>query len=191
MKILLRQGSAWSLTALLGLSAAAASACAAWFALGSAAAWQHRKTLTSSCSSCWLDSHAPTTSKLTQTNLDTIWLYRGVKLVASQMVGLDDLPITSSESEFTASSGGEDVYELYEWFSRMGVDHLKSSSRKLSCHHCKYKHSVILMCSNFLMSIKTERELVFCYCKGTRRHINRMNTICTLFILKQTKLQQN
>ena len=100
-------------------------------------------------------------------------------------------PITSSESEFTASSGGEDVYELYEWFSRMGVDHLKSSSRKLSCHHCKYKHSVILMCSNFLMSIKTERELVFCYCKGTRRHINRMNTICTLFILKQTKLQQN
>ena len=88
-------------------------------------------------------------------------------------------------------SGGEDVYELYEWFSRMGVDHLKSSSRKLSCHHCKYKHSVILMCSNFLMSIKTERELVFCYCKGTRRHINRMNTICTLFILKQTKLQQN
>ena len=124
-------------------------------------------------------------------NLDNISLYRGVKLVSRKMVGLDDLPITSSESEFTASSGGEDVYELYEWFSRMGVDHLKSSSRKLLCHHCKYKHSVILMCSNFLMSIKTERELVFCYCKGTRRHINRMNTICTLFILKQTKLQQN
>ena len=36
--------------------------------------------------------------------------YKGVKPVASQMVGLDDLPITSSESEFTASSGGEDVY---------------------------------------------------------------------------------
>ena len=124
-------------------------------------------------------------------NLDNISLYRGVKLVSRKMVGLDDLPITSSESEFTASSGGKDVYELYEWFSRMGVDHLKSSSRKLSCHRCKYKHSVILMCSNFLMSIKTERELVFCYCKGTRRHINRMNTICTLFILKQTKLQQN
>ena len=191
MPILLSQGSAWSLAAPLAVSAAAASACAAWFALGSAAAWQHQKTLTSSCSSCWLDNHALTTSKCTQTILDTIWLYRGVKLVASQMVGLDDLPITSSESEFTASSGGEDVYELYEWFSRMGVDHLKSSSRKLSCHHCKYKHSVILMCSNFLMSIKTERELVFCYCKGTRRHINRMNTICTLFILKQTKLQQN
>ena len=34
--------------------------------------------------------------------------------LASQMVGPDDLPITSSESEFTASSGGEDVYELYE-----------------------------------------------------------------------------
>jgi len=41
-------------------------------------------------------------------------LYRGVKLVSRKMVGLDDLPITSSESEFTASSGGEDVYELYE-----------------------------------------------------------------------------
>ena len=40
--------------------------------------------------------------------------YRGVKLVSRKMVGLDDLPITSSESEFTASSGGEDVYELYE-----------------------------------------------------------------------------
>jgi len=38
--------------------------------------------------------------------------YKGAKLVASRMVGLDDLPITSSESEFTASSGGEDVYEL-------------------------------------------------------------------------------
>jgi len=52
MQILLSQESAWSLAALLGLSAAAASACAAWFALGSAAAWQHQKTLTSSCSSC-------------------------------------------------------------------------------------------------------------------------------------------
>ena len=48
-------------------------------------------------------------------NLDNISLYRGAKLMASRMVGLDDLPITSSESEFTASSGGEDVYELYEW----------------------------------------------------------------------------
>ena len=38
----------------------------------------------------------------------------GVKLVSSKLVGLDDLPITSSESEFTASSGGKDVYELYE-----------------------------------------------------------------------------
>ena len=28
-----------------------------------------------------------------------------------------------------------------------------------SSHHCKYKHSVILMCSNFLMSIKTSQEL--------------------------------
>ena len=115
MRILMRQESAWSLTALLGLSAAAASACAAWFALRSAAAWQHQKTLTSSCSSCWLEYHASTTSKLTQKNLDNISLYRGAKLVASRMVGLDDLPITSSESEFTASSGGEDVYELYEW----------------------------------------------------------------------------
>ena len=43
-------------------------------------------------------------------NLDNISLYRGVKLVSRKMVGLDDLPITSSESEFTASSGGEDVY---------------------------------------------------------------------------------
>ena len=66
MQILLSQESAWSLAALLGLSAAAASACAAWFALGSAAAWQHQKTLTSSCSSCWLECHASTTSKLTQ-----------------------------------------------------------------------------------------------------------------------------
>ena len=47
-------------------------------------------------------------------DLDNISLYRGAKLMASRMVGLDDLPITSSESEFTASSGGEDVYELYE-----------------------------------------------------------------------------
>ena len=61
-----------------------------------------------------MECHASTTSKLTQKNLDNISLYRGAKLVASRMVGLDDLPITSSESEFTASSGGEDVYELYE-----------------------------------------------------------------------------
>ena len=62
-----------------------------------------------------MECHASTTSKLTQKkNLDNISLYRGVKLVSSKMVGLDDLPITSSESEFTASSGGEDVYELYE-----------------------------------------------------------------------------
>ena len=37
-QILLRLESAWSLAALLGLSAAAANACAAGFALGSAAA---------------------------------------------------------------------------------------------------------------------------------------------------------
>ena len=61
-----------------------------------------------------MEYHASTTSKLTQKNLDNISLYRGVKLVSSKMVGLDDLPITCSESEFTASSGGEDVYELYE-----------------------------------------------------------------------------
>ena len=115
----------WTCTA--AVSAAAARTCAAWSALGNEAAWQHRKTLTSSCSICWLDSHAPTTSKLTQTNLDTIWLYRGLKLVASQMVGLDDLPITSSESEFTASSGNEDVFELYEWFTRRGVNHFKTT----------------------------------------------------------------
>ena len=66
MPILLSQGSAWSLAAPLTVSAAAASACAAWFALGNAAAWQHQKTLTSSCSSCWLDNHALTTSKCTQ-----------------------------------------------------------------------------------------------------------------------------
>ena len=52
MLTLLSQESAWSLDALLGHSAAAASACAAWFALGSAAAWQRQKILTSSCSSC-------------------------------------------------------------------------------------------------------------------------------------------
>ena len=115
-QILPRQESAWSLTALLGLSAAAASACAALFALGSAAAWQRQKTLTSSCSSCWLKSHASITSKFTQKNLDNIWLYRDVKLVAGKMVGLDDLPITSSESDFTVSNGGEAIYELYEWF---------------------------------------------------------------------------
>ena len=61
-----------------------------------------------------MDNHALTTSNCTQTILDTILLYRGVKLVASQMVGLDDLPITSSESEYTAASGGEDIFELYE-----------------------------------------------------------------------------
>ena len=66
-QILLRQESAWSLAALLGLSSAAASACAAWFALGSAAAWQRQKILTSSCSSCWLGCHASTTSKLVNT----------------------------------------------------------------------------------------------------------------------------
>ena len=47
MLTLLSQESAWSLDALLGHSAAAASACAAWFALGSAAAWQRQKILTS------------------------------------------------------------------------------------------------------------------------------------------------
>ena len=52
MQIMQSQESAWSLAAPLAVSAAAASACAAWFALGSAAAWQHRKTLTSSYSSC-------------------------------------------------------------------------------------------------------------------------------------------
>ena len=67
MQILRSQGSAWSLAALLGVSAAAASACAAWFALGSAAAWQRQKILTSSCSSCWLGCHASTTSKLVNT----------------------------------------------------------------------------------------------------------------------------
>ena len=35
--------------------------------------------------------------------------------MASQMVGFDDLPTTSSESEFTPSSSGEeDIFELYE-----------------------------------------------------------------------------
>ena len=152
MPILRSQGSAWSLAALLGVSAAAASACAAWFALGSAAAWQHQKTLTSSCSSCWLDNHALTTSKCTQTILDTIWLYRGVKLVASQMVGLDDLPITSSESEFTASSGDEDIFELYEWIYKEGCRPFqdKEKSIKLLCHRCQYKRSVNSMCRNVL-----------------------------------------
>ena len=156
MQILLSQGSAWSLAAPLAVSAAAASACAAWFALGSAAAWQCQKTLTSSCSSCcWLDSHAPIISKLTQKNLDTIWLHRGVKLVASQMVGLDDLPITSSESEFTASSSDEDIFELYEWIYKEGCRPFqdKEKSIKLLCHHCQYKHSVIPMRRNVLMLI--------------------------------------
>ena len=41
----------------------------------------------------------------------------GVKLVASQMVGLDDIPITSSESDYLASSDGDiDIHNLYEWF---------------------------------------------------------------------------
>ena len=43
-------------------------------------------------------------------NLDNISLYGGAKLMASRMVGLDDLPITSSESDFTVSSGGEEIY---------------------------------------------------------------------------------
>ena len=42
-------------------------------------------------------------------------MYRGVKLVADKMVGIDDQAITSSDSEFTASSGDEDIFELYEW----------------------------------------------------------------------------
>ena len=29
------------------------------------------------------------------------------------MVGLDDLPTTSSDSESTASSSGDDIFELY------------------------------------------------------------------------------
>ena len=52
MRILLIRDSAWSLTALLELSAAAVSVCAACFALGSVAAWRHQKTLISSCSNC-------------------------------------------------------------------------------------------------------------------------------------------
>ena len=40
MPIQLSPESAWSLAALLAVSAAATSACAAWFALGSVAAWQ-------------------------------------------------------------------------------------------------------------------------------------------------------
>ena len=71
------QGSAWSLGAPLGVSAAAASACAASFALGSAAAWQRLETLTSSCSSCWLMRLAPVTSKLTQRNLGLDLILQG------------------------------------------------------------------------------------------------------------------
>ena len=40
--------------------------------------------------------------------------HRGVKLVADKMVGIDDQALTSSDSEFTASSGDEDIFELYE-----------------------------------------------------------------------------
>ena len=36
-------------------------------------------------------------------------------MVASNMVGLDDLPITSSDSDYSVSSGGdENVHELYD-----------------------------------------------------------------------------
>ena len=52
-------------------------------------------------------------SFFTRKNLDNIWLWRGVKLVANDMVGLDDLPTTSSDSESTASSSGDDIFELY------------------------------------------------------------------------------
>ena len=35
------------------------------------------------------------------------------------------------------------------------------------------------MCSNVLMSIKQKDKQIFYYCKGTRHHINRLNTIYT------------
>ena len=98
-------------------SASAQSACAAWFALVNAAAWQHRRTSNLFSSRCSLNSLAPTISRLAAKKHCAKFSFhtRGVKVVASQMVGLDDLPITSSDSDYSVSSGGdENVHELYD-----------------------------------------------------------------------------
>ena len=49
-------------------------------------------------------------------------------LVADKMVGIDDQAITSSDSEFAASSGDEDIFELYEWsdLQEKDVDYYKT-----------------------------------------------------------------
>ena len=70
----------------------------------------------------------------------------------------------------------------------------KSSSRKVFktlVSSLQLQTSVILMCRNVLMSIKQKDKQIFYYCKGTRHHINRLNTIYTQFFTQQTKLQQN
>ena len=57
----------------------------------------------------------------------------------------------------------------------------KEKSIKLLYHHCQKQHSVILICSNVLKSIKEKENKIFYYNKGTCHHINRLNTIYTQF----------
>ena len=152
MQILLSQESAWSLAALLGLSAAAASACAAWFALGSAAAWQHQKTLTSSCSSCWLECHASTTSKLTQkktliifhcTGVPSWWQagWSALMTCPSPPVRVSSLPPVVART--STSSMSDSIFKEGCW---------------IPCHHCQYK----TFCnSTVLMSIKQKENKIF------------------------------
>ena len=187
MPIQLSPESAWSLAALLGLSAAAASACAAWFALGSAAAWQRQKILTSSCSSCWLGCHASTTSKLVNTEKTLIifhckgvpsWWQAGwsaLMTCPSPPVRVSSLPPVVARTSTSSMSD-----HIFKEGCRPFKD--KSSSRKVFktlVSSLQLQTSVILMCSNALMSIKQKDKQIFYYCKGTRHHINRLNTIYT------------
>ena len=187
MQILRSQGSAWSLAAPLAVSAAAASACAAWFALGSAAAWQRQKILTSSCSSCWLGCHASTTSKLVNTEKTLIifhctgvssWCqerWSALMTCPSPPVRASSLPPVVARTSTSSMSD-----HIFKEGCRPFKD--KSSSRKVFktlVSSLQLQTSVILMCSNVLMSIKQKDNQIFYYCKGTRHHINRLNTIYT------------
>ena len=76
--------SAWSYLVLSAVSAAAANACAATCAQGSADAWLLPATLTSSSNSSWLLSHASVISKLWELPLvSNEWISQGCQVSGS------------------------------------------------------------------------------------------------------------
>ena len=55
----------------------------------------------------------PVSLKLELLLVSSVIFHRGVKLVASKMIGLDDVPSTSSDS-VASSSCEENIHELYD-----------------------------------------------------------------------------